>query len=82
MDIKLRNKRGFMSNTVNTYQIGVISEGQWLGDEILVNPGNGYEYSAIGSTTGSILKLPKTEYRYFNKELQELFKQGARDRIE
>ena len=71
-----------MSNTVNTFQIGVMSEGQWVGDEILVNVGDPYEYSAVGATTGSLLKLPKTEYRYFNKEMQEVFKQNARERME
>lgn len=36
-DNKIMTKKGYISDTVNTFQLGVVEEKQWIGEESLVN---------------------------------------------
>ena len=64
MDNKVITKKGFISDTVNTFQIGMKTEKQWVGEESLVfEEGGVYPYSAIAINNVSTLEILATDFK-------------------
>jgi hypothetical protein len=71
---ELQSKRGFFSQTLNTFQIGVLSNGEWIGDDFLQLPDEkDYLYSAIASTKVVAFEISRSEYEVMPLELKESF---------
>ena len=56
---RVMTKKGYISDTVNTFQIGVVSEKQWIGEESLVNH---IDFSKMSKS----VKDPTKEMKIFN----------------
>jgi len=41
------NTNGYFSHTLNSFQIGIIEEKQWAGDEILARKDEPFMYSVV-----------------------------------
>jgi len=50
-----RSKKGYISDTINSYQIGIKFEKQWIGEESLILDQGVYLYSAIAKNKVSTL---------------------------
>ena len=61
---KVITKKGYISDTVNTFHIGMKTEKQWIGEESLViEEGGIYPYSAIAINNVSTLEILASDFK-------------------
>ncbi len=83
IDLSLKNKRGFMSRTLNTFQIGIISnKGEWMGEESFMPKSLPYEYSIVAKTRVVALEIRRSEFlnQLNTKEFMMKFKKSVAER--
>lgn len=76
--------RGYMSLSINTYQLRTLNEKEWFGDEVLlINDLSNikYEYSVVTKTKVFALEITKEDIKKFPADLIEWFKKNAKDKI-
>lgn len=55
------NTNGYFSHTLNSFQIGIIEEKQWAGDEILARKEEPFMYSVVAQTVVELLCITKAD---------------------
>lgn len=55
----MSKNKGYFSETVNSYQLGKITENQWAGTELLLSPDAPLPFSLISSTHVEALEISK-----------------------
>lgn len=74
---------GVFSQTLNSFQIGMVAQGQWAGDEIMVLRDDPFPYSVVASTVVEALALSKSDLlTKVPKEIRELIEQKASMKLE
>ncbi len=69
---------GIFSNTLNSFQIGLVSEGQWAGDEVTVLRDDPYPFSVVAVTVVEALSISKTDLLLkLPKDMRDLIEQKA-----
>ena len=58
-DKTLQTKRGYLSRSLEKFQLGVAISGQWIGEDYLMISSNKYLYTAIASTKVVCFEFPK-----------------------
>jgi hypothetical protein len=56
----LENKMGYFSKTTNSFQIGIIEQGQWAGDEIFAYRDEGLPFSIVTKSITQVYSLKWT----------------------
>lgn len=62
-DNKIITKKGYISDTLNTFQIGTKFEKQWIGEESLILEDGRYLYSAIAKNKVSTLEIFSNDFK-------------------
>lgn len=74
-DSSLNAISGYMSTSINRFQIGVVGAGQWVGDEIILLKNDPHEYSVVANSHVIAYEISKEEYLLkFPKEILNLFR--------
>lgn len=60
---RVMTKKGYISETINTFQIGIKSEKQWVGEESLVVDQGIYLYSVIAKNKVSTLEIFTNDFK-------------------
>ncbi|CDW79456.1 UNKNOWN [Stylonychia lemnae] len=79
------NTNGYFSHTLNSFQIGIIEEKQWAGDEILARKDEPFLYSVVCQTCVELLCISKadlTNSSKINKDIQEQLRDKAQKKLE
>eukprot|EP00347_Sterkiella_histriomuscorum_P008024 403346662 len=79
------NTNGYFSQTLNSFQIGIIEEKQWAGDEILARKDEPFLYSIVCQTCVELLCISKadlTNSQKIHKDIQEQIKDKAQKKLE
>lgn len=58
---KLSRNNGYLSQTTNSFQLGIIGENQWTGDENLVFKDNPFPFSIVAKTKIQSLMISKSD---------------------
>ena len=69
--------RGYMSESTNTFQLGIITEGQWIGDFIIVDKDFIYDYNIIAKTKMKVLQISKNDILKFPEEIKNSLGKNA-----
>lgn len=78
----LQSKRGFLSQTLSSYQLGIVSKGQWIEDDFILIPHQqNYLYTAIASTKVKAYEFSKIEYDVMPSELKHFFIEQCKQRM-
>lgn len=76
--------RGYMSLSVNTFQLRTVNEKEWFGEEVLLmesNPNIKFEYSVVSKTKVVALEIAKENLKKFPANLLEWFRKNAKDKM-
>lgn len=80
---KVVNANGYFSKTTNSFQIGLISEKQWVGDEITVFKDETFPFSVVTQSVVEVLAISKSElFSKVPKDIQALVEEKARHKLE
>ena len=80
-DIEVRGKLGYMSNSINSFQIGLIGPGHWVGDEFLMLKNGKYDYSVVSNSGVEALEISKQDFlAKFPKDFYDHFKANIQER--
>ena len=60
---KVITKKGYISDTLNSFQIGIKFEKQWIGEECLILDNGNYLYSAIAKNKVSTLEINDSDFK-------------------
>ena len=72
------NKNGYFSSTLNSFQIGIIQEKQWAGDELLIFKEDPFPFSVVTTTVVDLLCITKSDlFTKFPKDIRELLENKA-----
>ena len=73
-DKTLQAKRGFLSKSLEKFQLGVAISGQWIGEDYLMISTSKYLYSATASTKVVCFEFPKQNLEGLPSEIIETLK--------
>ena len=57
----LVNNNGYFSHTTNTFQIGVVHEKEWAGDEVVIYRDQSFPFSIVAQTQVEALEISTTD---------------------
>ncbi|TNV74735.1 hypothetical protein FGO68_gene3762 [Halteria grandinella] len=77
------NNQGYFSSTLNSFQIGLISERQWTADEIMILRDDPFPYSIIANSVVEVLTIQKQDlFQRMPKDIRELIECKAQMKLE
>ena len=79
------NTGGYFSRTLNSFQIGIVEEKQWAGDEVLARKDEPFMYSVVAQTVVELLCISKadlTNATKISKDIQEQLREKAQRKLE
>ena len=73
------HSHGYMSETAHTCMVGIVGEGEWIGQEILEK--RPYILSCVSKTQVKLLKIKEGNLSKMNNELGNLLSKNVRSKI-
>jgi hypothetical protein len=78
----VENKNGYFSKTTNSFQIGIVSKGDWAGDELFVFKDDFLPFTVEAKGEVEVYQLRwNTEYKVFPRDIMDSLTDKARKKM-
>jgi CRP-like cAMP-binding protein len=75
------SNKGYISETISTFQIGLRSKGQWVGEDILILNNLPFPFSIIAKTEVEALAISKQDLKSkIPSDFRHILEENARDK--
>ncbi|CDW74973.1 UNKNOWN [Stylonychia lemnae] len=71
--IQFGNDKGYLSHSLKTFKLGLITRGEWIGEEVVNNKENTHPFTVIAQSQVTLLEISKEDF--FNRMPKEYIQQ-------